>query len=145
MEKNRVLVKCGWCKAELSLTPSRIRLAKNGTSFCNRTCHAKWRTEHFVQPESMRRKTSERVSGSGNPSWKGDTARPQSGRARAERQYKNKRPCEVCGSEKSERHHKDFDTLNNSPENISFLCRAHHIQADRTRDAKGWLVSKRSM
>ena len=39
-------------------------------------------------------------------------------------------PCEVCGSEKSERHHKDDDTLNNDRSNIQFLCRKHHMEVD---------------
>lgn len=39
-------------------------------------------------------------------------------------------PCEVCGSEKSERHHRDDNTLNNNPANIQFLCRKHHMETD---------------
>jgi hypothetical protein len=31
-------------------------------------------------------------------------------------------PCEVCGAEKSEAHHPDYDR----PLEVQWLCRAHH-------------------
>lgn len=54
---------------------------------------------------------------------------PDSSRARA--RYDNKkRPCDICGSLKSEIHHKDGDVYNNDKNNITFLCRKHHMIAD---------------
>lgn len=54
------------------------------------------------------------------------------GRKRAQRLF-NLKPCEKCGSARSQRHHKDRNPANNSAENIEFLCqRCHaleHIQA----------------
>lgn len=68
--------------------------------------------------------------GEDHHSWKGDSAKERTGRCRAERLYPIIGPCSVCGSHKSERHHKDENTLNNSPENIIVLCRKCHMKAD---------------
>lgn len=65
-----------------------------------------------------------------NHNWKGNNASPHSARDRARLKFKIKKPCEVCGSTKAERHHKDGNPYNNSSENIIFLCRKHHMEAD---------------
>lgn len=52
------------------------------------------------------------------------------GRQRANRWYKNIGVCSVCGFHKSERHHKDANPTNNSPENIEILCRQCHMKKD---------------
>lgn len=61
---------------------------------------------------------------------KGDNVSPGGGRQRARRMYKNIGPCVKCGSEKSERHHVNGNTFDNSPENIQLLCRKCHINTD---------------
>lgn len=68
--------------------------------------------------------------GENNPNWKGDRCGVRSGRDRARSLFKSNEPCSICGSIKSERHHKDGDTLNNEPGNVVFLCRKHHMAAD---------------
>lgn len=68
--------------------------------------------------------------GEKNPNWKGENACSQSGRLRAENWFPNPKPCEICNSQKSERHHKDGNTLNNDPGNIQWLCRKHHMVED---------------
>ena len=67
--------------------------------------------------------------------WAGDGVSVKGGRKRAERMYPDTKPCELCGSERSERHHRDANTANNSPENIAFLCRACHMREDGRLDA----------
>ena len=52
------------------------------------------------------------------------------GRCRALRMYPEDVPCERCGAQHSERHHKDGDTLNNAPSNIARLCRKCHMAED---------------
>ena len=65
--------------------------------------------------------------------YKGDDVGIKSARCRAERGYPN-RPCELCGNTKAERHHKDDNTRNNSPENVQFLCRRCHMKVDGRYD-----------
>ena len=54
----------------------------------------------------------------------------KTGRSRAERMYPECLPCVVCGSQRSERHHDDGNTLNNEPGNIKWLCRKCHMKRD---------------
>lgn len=68
-----------------------------------------------------------------NPQWKGDDASPSAGRLRAWRMYPQQ-PCEACGTEDGHRHHIDRNTLNNSPENIAFLCSSCHTKRHNTED-----------
>lgn len=72
--------------------------------------------------------------GSNHHAWLGDRIVDRSGRSRAERKFRDTKPCEVCGEVKSERHHKDGNTRNNDPTNIQFLCRRHHMEADGRMD-----------
>jgi 5-methylcytosine-specific restriction endonuclease McrA len=39
-------------------------------------------------------------------------------------------PCVSCGAERSERHHIDGDTRNNTPENVISMCRKCHMRED---------------
>lgn len=63
------------------------------------------------------------------------------GRAIALTLYPDVQPCEVCGKTGKgrgaiDRHHRNSDRLDNSPENIAFLCRRHHHAAHRLSDGK---------
>lgn len=73
-----------------------------------------------------------------SPHWKKDSINPKTGRGRAYKMFKLK-PCEICKSEKSERHHIDGNPLNNVKKNIMFLCRKHHI-AIEGRAMHMWLA-----
>jgi 5-methylcytosine-specific restriction endonuclease McrA len=64
------------------------------------------------------------------------------GREVARRLYPGQ-PCEVCGTPFKgrgpgvvDRHHRNSDRSDNSPENIAFLCRKHHNDAHRLTDGK---------
>ena len=67
--------------------------------------------------------------GEQHPEWKGDAAQANTKRNRAQRRYPLG-PCEDCGKQGIDRHHKDEDTGNNVPENIAILCRRCHMQRD---------------
>jgi hypothetical protein len=81
-------------------------------------------------------------SGSSHPNWKGENVSVRGGRTRAERMYPKIGPCTICGNKKSERHHRDGDTSNNSPFNIVILCRKCHMTEDG-RLEKFKLVNKK--
>ena len=73
-----------------------------------------------------RKRISERMSGDRSPSWKGDSASPNAGRLRANKMYS---PDKCWGCETSsgvERHHMDENPVNNSPDNVKFLCQKCH-------------------
>jgi hypothetical protein len=40
------------------------------------------------------------------------------------RGYIEKRPCEICGSEKSQMHHDNYD----NPAQVRWFCRQHHLE-----------------
>lgn len=67
--------------------------------------------------------------GAQHSKWKGNNIRVRSGRTRALRGFPIQ-SCELCGAGKSERHHKDGDTKNNTSANIQFLCRRCHMEKD---------------
>ena len=78
-------------------------------------------------PKQLRCRPCSR-KGSRNGNWVGDRATENTGRQRAIRMYSS-RQCIICGKP-GERHHKDGNTLNNNPDNVVFLCRSHHMEAD---------------
>lgn len=65
--------------------------------------------------------------------WLGDKATQKAGNSRAYRLFPIIGPCETCGNEKSERHHKDGNTLNNDPTNIEILCHGCHMREHQRR------------
>ena len=64
------------------------------------------------------------------PGPKTDNPSVKTGRSRAQRLYPEIGPCESCGAERAERHHRDGDTINNDPSNIAALCRKCHMETD---------------
>lgn len=67
--------------------------------------------------------------GDAHPAWRGDAARPETKRARAQRRYALV-ACEACGAPATDRHHRNGDTGNNEPSNVARLCRRCHMAAD---------------
>jgi len=82
-----------------------------------------------LPPEVVARR--KKPFGPANAEWMGAAASRHAGRLRAQRLYKKIGSCEHCGGKsgrKPERHHKDENTHNNTPENIAILCRACHAK-----------------
>lgn len=66
------------------------------------------------------------ATGEAHHAWKGDAAKPGSGRDRARALYRDPNPC-ACGAPGEHRHHRDGDPLNNAPENVEWKCVACHL------------------
>lgn len=73
-------------------------------------------------------------SGPDHHAWAGDSVSEKGGRSRALRKFREIPPCILCGSPRSERHHKDGNTRNNSDDNIAPLCRKCHMSTDGRMD-----------
>lgn len=63
----------------------------------------------------------------GNPNWKGNDIKTNSGNQRAQRMYPPE-PCGECNKPKGVRHHIDGDVKNNELSNIKFLCQSCHMK-----------------
>jgi hypothetical protein len=109
-------ISCELCGS--SLTYYR-RPSAPARRFCSRACAIKITIATRKSPARW---------GQEHHAWKGDDATQRAGRSRAERAFKNIGPCSDCGAAKSERHHKDENTLNNDPSNIEILCRRCHAR-----------------
>lgn len=93
----------------------------NFNKYCSKACRS-------ADPDLRKR--------AGAANWRGDKAKPDAGRKRAQAKFRFVRPCEKCrqikmGYRAMVRHHRDHDPLNNSPENVAFLCRSCHINEHR--------------
>lgn len=102
----RTCIECGEVFL-LSIGESK-RTGKRYHRFCSRRCSKR---------------------GAANPKWKGDAASKTAGNYRARNRYAATK-CQRCGAPRAELHHKDENTLNNSPDNIQILCRRCHMQLD---------------
>ena len=87
--------------------------------------------------EKTQRKISEGKRRENNPNWKGNQVKPRTARGRAERNIPLK-PCRLCGSLKSERHHIDDNPYNNEEVNVDFLCRRCHMSVDGRLSKRGF-------
>lgn len=83
-----------------------------------------WLREHNIQKpkEQLAETHSNRMSGAGGPTWKGDTSQNYQRRAL----IKSGRPyqCEWCGHTKRlEVYHRDHDRSNGAMDNLAWMCR----------------------
>jgi len=113
-------------KISFCLRCGKPKPARN--KYCGRRCSSLSRRGRPHSPEH-RKNLSRALSGKRNPRWKGDDVQVVAGNHRARSMYPLE-PCEICGSEKSERHHVDGNPMNNTQSNIQFLCRKHHMRVD---------------
>lgn len=116
---------CEHCGKELTKRVSPSGAIEN-------TTHFRWRRFCNVQCSNVGAKRRS-LKGPDNPGWKGDDASKIAKRRRAERLYPLS-DCEHCGKPGVDRHHKDGNTGNNVPGNISILCRLCHMLEDGRLD-----------
>jgi hypothetical protein len=93
-------------------------------------CCARCRNKHIASRPDVKGAKAAARRGEKSIWWKGDAIAERSGRTRALRAFPEKAPCEACGAERSERHHKDGNTKNNAAENVARLCRRCHMTED---------------
>lgn len=120
--------RCRGCGAHVEryVRPGVANKTPLTSQFCSREC---------ANPFVIKNRRPTWRSGVEHHAWLGDKVSEKTGRGRALRIYREKSPCEVCGSKRSERHHVDGNTSNNATANIRFLCRRHHMAADGRLDA----------
>jgi len=117
------IVQCTICGKDVYRKPRLLRLSKSRKYFCSKSCQTHWRNQFFIGPR--------------HANWKHGRQVYRSVLTRAGR----KKVCELCTS-KDERvlavHHKDRNRLNNSEENLAWLCHnchflVHHYDVGRDR------------
>ncbi len=138
-QKRKGAVRCRYCHADAR------RIDRSRTCpFCGTAFEAYDSRLVYCSKECSDDNLRVTRRGTGNPNWKDNPSDSWStGHQRAVSLHALQ-PCEVCGSEKSERHHKDSDPMNNSRSNIMFLCRRHHMIEDGRMDALLALNASRS-
>lgn len=106
---------------------------------CGKSFEPKHRGARFCSIACANRGAKRRrPSGSERPDWKGDQARAETKRERAQKAYSlDGRICEFAGCPQAatDRHHVNEDTGDNRRENLQFLCRRHHMEIDGRLDA----------
>ena len=100
-----------------------------GSKKCKSCNTTETNKRHWVKLKAAG-KTWDMRRGPDHHNYKPSASDPDVGRTRARRIYGVKQ-CEKCGKDRAEIHHKDGNTFNNNPENLAFLCRRHHMLADR--------------
>lgn len=159
-----IKIQCEQCGKDVYVFPSRIGRSK----YCSKKCLWKNIASKFIVPKlelkcvscnkTFFRLKSKTLHGrgkycskqceyigklaEGNPHWVGDKITKGGGRQRARRNFKNSMPCIVCGKLKTDRHHVNGNTADNTKENIMWLCRRHHQEKDgRIKNGKLYLNS----
>jgi len=129
---------CDWCGKPVKKVPAKVMKHV----FCGRDCAGKWRSDNYHVELDVRERIAESLRGRPNPQfaemsraqigerhprWNPSSNHRSTGSQRAERAFPAQ-PCEMCGAEPADRHHRDLNYMNNEPENIQFLCRKHHLR-----------------
>jgi len=122
--------------------PFEVR--RDGHIYCSQRCYQRVRRRKlrngrlpgkpgvkpgYKQSPEHARKTSAKP-GAAHHNWKGAAISEKGGRGRALHMYPDIGPCQRCGAEDAERHHRDGNTANNTPSNIRILCRRCHMLED---------------
>ncbi len=104
-------LKCEGCKKDIYRTPKYLEASKSKKYFCSKSCQTVWRNKEY--------------SGARHAHWKHGMASYRNIMKRAGREAR----CALC-KVTDERviivHHKDKNRLNNSIDNLVWLCRNCH-------------------
>lgn len=125
---------CFKCEAELPITnfykhpmmgDGHLGKCKACTRYDVRE-NRKRKLDYYLQYDRERSKTPERIAGIAKRDPK-KTAAGIAARSAVARGKLKKLPCEVCGEQKSEAHHPNYD----KPLDVMWLCRKHHADIHR--------------
>lgn len=110
-------VSCGYCGKEFVCKRSRFMRAKHGVLFCSTTCFGRGLVNRIIRNREFQN---------------AEPTTAEESRRRARSMYRHRRrPCDVCGCEHTQFHHRDGNPFNNDYDNIACLCPKHHYHADR--------------
>jgi|SRR3989344_3447304 len=121
--RRRTKVACFLCGKEVDRTPKQLRTSKSQKYFCGKSCQTRWRNQIYIGP-----KHANWIHG--RQAYR--TILSRLGRAKM---------CALCKT-RDERvmavHHIDRNRLNNSPQNLAWLCHnchflVHHYDVGRDR------------
>lgn len=127
------MVKCHVCGVDIYRIKKALKNSKSGKFFCTKSCQAKWRNQEFIGPKHSNWKT-------GRSAYRSVLDR-------------NKIPklCTLCNTKDPRvlaTHHIDRDRLNNTVNNLAWLCHnchflVHHDSVETQRFAD--IIAKRDM
>lgn len=104
--------KCSICGKSVYKSPKEQKHSVSGKFFCSKSCQTLWRNSYFIEERSVNWKNGEK-------SYRNILKRS-----------KNKPICILCGINNEvvlAAHHKDHNRLNNSLENLVWLCLNCHF------------------
>lgn len=122
-ERKTLAAELGVSDATLGKWLARFGLQKPKSQYCNR--HPGHGKKGMFSNEA-KSAISARMKGSNNPHWKGDNVGISGARLRTNKMY-TADLCSRCSStHRLQRHHRDTNPKNNTPENIIILCEPCH-------------------
>lgn len=111
-------------KKNCSKCSGAIEQNRVGQRYC-RSCHNEYmrvtRKKHTELDDSAKKKANARAYAN----------------VYIKRGFIKRQPCAVCGSEKSQMHHEDY----NKPTDVVWLCRAHHLEVHQRRTQSNIVIN----
>lgn len=114
--ENRVLVKCEFCGKSIYRSTKSVRRSKSKLFFCRHLCQLNW--------------FNKEKSGDKHPNWKNGEASYRDRLMRTDA-LKHCARCGMSDVRVLSVHHKDKNRLNNSFENLEWLCQNCHFLEHR--------------
>jgi len=111
---------CCWCGGKFAQKQTEIRNGK-ASRFCSASCHMLEKYSKVPKKPGYERRRDQKNKWR----WK-DLVRDETERL-VKKGIIKKKPCRVCGSDKSHAHHSDYS----NPYKVDWLCQSHHMKLHR--------------